>query len=125
MVPGSTLNWLTKIPKVFQNHPIASGDPVVGHCFFPCDLSSASGFQHPWHQCQSIITQQEVVQIWPSLCQRFRFRKPQVPSLIFSLRSLLLKICASEQEPLDSQSIYRNVYCVSTRTKGTREKKHL
>ena len=123
MVASSTLNWLTKIPGVF-NHPPASGDPEVGHSFFESELSSAVGFHHPWHQGKGVVTLQKVMQIWSSLSGSGA-GSPKLPSLIFSLNSLLLKICASDEEPLDPQSIHMNLNSTLTRARSTREKKPL
>ena len=79
------------------------------------------GFHHSWYQGKGVLTQQEVVQGWPFLSSSGA-GSPKVPSSIFSLKLLLLKIYASEQEPLDPQSIHRNLYSASTRPRRTREK---
>ena len=54
----------------------ASGDPVNCYSLSPCELSSAVGFNKPWHQCKSVITEKKV-QIGPCLSQGFRWQKPQ------------------------------------------------
>ena len=40
-------------------------------------------------------------------------------SLIYSLKSLLLKICASDEDPLDPTLTQRNLYSVSVRASNT------
>ena len=62
----------------------------------------------------NIITQQEIVQIWSSLPIGSGARSPKVPSSIFSLKLLLLKICASDEVPLDPTLTQRNLYSAST-----------
>ena len=47
--------------------PPASGDPVVCYSLFLYEFSSTVGFHEPWHQSKGVITQQQRVQIWPSL----------------------------------------------------------
>ena len=69
--------------------------------------------RHPARSSASLALPPQVVQLQ---------EVPRLPSSIFSLRSLLSKICASEQEPLDPQSIHRNRYSASTRARRTREK---
>ena len=59
------------------HNPPTSGDPVVCISLFSCDLPSAVGFHKPWHQGEGFATQQEVVYIWSSLSQGFRWRKPK------------------------------------------------
>ena len=66
---------------MLYNYPPASGDLVFGYSFIPCELSSAVGFDHPWHQAKGVITQEEVVQIWPSLPQWFSCWEPQAAVL--------------------------------------------
>ena len=118
MVPSSTLIWL-----IFQRRfppPPSSGDPAVGYSFFLCELSSALRFHHPWTKMSSRIKKK------CKSCPPFpRGSDHKLPSSIFSLKSFLLKICASEQDPLDPQSIHMNLYSASTRARGTRKKKPL
>ena len=103
MVPSSTLNQLTKFPKADL-----PADPVAGYPFFPGQLSSAVGFDHPGHQGRSGVTQQEVVYVWPSLPHGFCHPRSCHPR---SWPSNLLKICASEQEPLDPDFPQETVFC--------------
>ena len=110
-------------PKRVLNHHPASADHVVSYFFFPCELSSAVDFHHPWHQGKCVIAQEEIVQIWPSLPSSSGGRSPKVPLLIFSLKSLLLKKRASDEDPLDPTLTQRNLYSVLTRASSTREKK--
>ena len=65
------------------NHPSASGDPLVDYSFFPCELCSAVRLHHPWHQGKSN----------PPSPSSSGAGTPKLPSSIFSLKSLLLKIC--------------------------------
>ena len=126
MVASSTLNLLTNISNtIFLHHPPASGDPVVCYSLVPCELSSAVGFHHPWHQGKGVITQQEIVQIWSSLPSGSVGRSPKVPSSIFFLNLLQLKICVSDEDPFDPKFTQRNLYSVSTNASSTREKKPL
>ena len=115
---------LTNIFKCILYHSPASIDRVVCYSFFLWEFSSALGFYHPWHQGKSIITQQEIVQIWPSIPQWFSGGSPKVPSSIVSLKSLFL-ICASDEDPLDHRLTQRSLYFASTRARSTREKKPL
>ena len=46
-------------------------------------------FHHPWHQGKGVVTQQEIVQMWPSVPQGFRLRKPQ-SAILDLLRQLAL-----------------------------------
>ena len=62
------------------------------------------------------------MQVWPSLPQWFRWWKLKLPSSICSLKSLLLKNCASDKDPLDPTLTQRNLYSASTRASSTREK---
>ena len=43
-------------------------------------------------------------------------------SFIFSLKSLLLKICASDEDPLDPTLTQRNLYSALTRASNTKRK---
>ena len=53
---------------IFHHSP-ASGDPVGCFSLFPCELSSAIGFHYPLHKGKGVVTQKEIVQIWPSIPQ--------------------------------------------------------
>ena len=64
-------------------------------------------------------------QIWPSLLSGLGARSPKLPSSIFSLKSPLLKIYAPDQDPLELQSIHRNLYSVLTRASSIMEKEAL
>ena len=108
IVPNSTLNLLTDIPNTFS-YPPASGDPVVCYSLFPCELSSAVGFHKPGHQGKGIVTQEKVVQIWPSLIQGAGSGSPKVPSSISFLNLLWVKLCASDDDPLDTTSTPVNI----------------
>ena len=125
MVPSSTLNLLT---NTFSTTLLPSGDPAVGYSFFPCELSSAVGFHHPWHQDKGVTTQKEIMQIWPPPPpppppSGSGGRSLKVPSSIFFLKSLLLKICASDEDPLDpTYDPEESVFCIN---QGSCEKKPL
>ena len=101
-------------PKHILHYPPAPGDPVVCNSLFPAELSSVLGFHKKFNQGEGVITQEIVVQIWPSL-----------PSVIFFFNLLQLKICAPDEDPLDPTSTHRNLYSVSTRASSTRQKKPL
>ena len=88
MMPSRTRKRFTKIPKAFST-TLLPGDPLVGYSFFPCQLPSAAGFDHTWHQGEGFVTQQE--EVWPSLPQGFRWWKPQAAVL-----DLLPKIASVE-----------------------------
>ena len=83
IVPGRTLNLLARIPNTFTTTPPTFRDHVVCHSLFPFDLSSAVGFNKPWHQGKGVVTQQKILHIWLSLPQRFRWHKPQSAILNF------------------------------------------
>ena len=67
---------------------------------------------------QTIITQKEVVQIWPYVPKQVQML--EAPSLILGL--LQIASCASEQDPLDPQSTHMILYSASTRARSTRGK---
>ena len=64
-------------------------------------------------------TQQEIVQFWSSLPKGSGGGSPQVPLSIFSLNLLFIKICASDEDPLNPTSKQRNLYSASTRASST------
>ena len=99
-------------------HPPASGNPTIVYSFFPCELSSAVGCQHPYHQGKDIVTQQDIVLIWPSTSGS-RGGNPKVPFSMFSLQLLLLKIYASDEDRLDPTLTHRNLYSALTKASST------
>ena len=121
IVPSSTLNLLTNIPNTFSTTLLP---PVVCYSLFPDELSSAVWFQKPWYQGKGFVTQKEVVQIWSSFPEGFRWWKyPRCYPRCFPHLSAIN--CASEEDPLDPTSTPMNLYSASTRASSTREKKPL
>ena len=62
-----TLNLLVRILNTFSTTLMPLENPVVCYSFFACELSFAVGFQK----------EKQIVQIWPSFPQRFRWQKLQ------------------------------------------------
>ena len=118
MVLSSTQNLLTNIPTVFSTTLcfwrsyswIFFFSPVSCILLWSFTIHGIRAKESSPRNSENLVLPPPVVQV------------PEAPSSPFSLKMLLLKICASDEDPLDPTIIHRNLYAALIRARSTREK---
>ena len=112
MVVNSTLNCLTSIPNKFSA-TLPPGYPVVGYSLFSGQLVSTVRLDKPKHQGKVHLLPGSSGSGGGSPKVLFSF-------LLFSL--LLLKICASDDDPMAPVLTPRSLQSAWTKVRSTKEK---